>query len=114
MVQVALAWFLAKPQVATPIIGAHKSEHLCSDVDALSLSLTSEDMAFLEETYVPMSLSVLSLLESPESSSEHEGPSCMTFALADAALAASSIATVAQLAPNDWGNSGFPGESRAE
>ena len=33
---------------------------------------------------------------------------------ADAALAASSIAAIAQLAPNDWGNSGFPGESRAE
>ena len=33
---------------------------------------------------------------------------------ADAALAASSIATIAQLAPNDRGNSGFPGESRAE
>lgn len=52
MVQVALAWFLAKPQVATPMIGVHKYEHLCSDVDALSLSLTSEDMTFLEETYV--------------------------------------------------------------
>ena len=33
---------------------------------------------------------------------------------ADAALAASSIAAIAQLAPNDRGNSGFPGESRAE
>ena len=52
MVQVALAWFLAKPQVVTLMIGVHKYEHLCSDVDALSLSLTSEDMAFLEETYV--------------------------------------------------------------
>lgn len=114
MVQVALAWFLAKPQVATPMIGVHKYEHLCSDVDALSLSLTSEDMAFLEETYVSHELVSPFSLESPESSSEHEGPSCMTFALADAALAASSIATVAQLAPNDWGNSGFPGESRAE
>lgn len=62
----------------------------------------------------PMSLLVLSFLERPESSSEHEGPSYMTFALADAALAASSIAAIAQLAPNDWGNSGFPGESRAE
>lgn len=34
------------------MIGVHKYEHLCSDVDALSLSLTSEDMAFLEEAYV--------------------------------------------------------------
>ena len=52
LVQVALAWFLAKSQVVAPMIGVHKYEHLCSDVDALSLSLTSEDMAFLEETYV--------------------------------------------------------------
>lgn len=40
MVQVALAWLLAKPQVVAPIIGAHKSEHLRSAVDALNLSLT--------------------------------------------------------------------------
>ena len=38
------------------MIGVHKYEHLCSDVDALSLSLTSEDMAFLEEPYVPHEL----------------------------------------------------------
>ena len=56
MVQVALAWLLAKPQVVAPIIGAHKSEHLRSAVDALNLSLTPEDMAFLEEPYVPHEL----------------------------------------------------------
>ena len=37
MVQVALAWFLAKSQVVAPMIGVHKYEHLCSAVDALSL-----------------------------------------------------------------------------
>lgn len=56
MVQVALAWLLAKPQVVAPIIGAHKSVHLRSAVDALNLSLTPEDMAFLEEPYVPHEL----------------------------------------------------------
>ncbi|BDR52509.1 oxidoreductase [Bombiscardovia nodaiensis] len=53
MVQVALAWLLKKPQVVAPIIGAHKSEHLTGAVDALDLQLTAEDMAFLEEPYVP-------------------------------------------------------------
>ncbi|AKV55590.1 oxidoreductase, aldo/keto reductase family protein [Bifidobacterium actinocoloniiforme DSM 22766] len=53
MVQVALAWLLHKPQVAAPIIGAHKPDHVRSAVDALNLDLTPDDMAYLEEPYLP-------------------------------------------------------------
>jgi aryl-alcohol dehydrogenase-like predicted oxidoreductase len=51
--QVALAWVLAKPAVTSPIIGASKPHHLTDAVAALSLRLTSEEIAELEAPYVP-------------------------------------------------------------
>lgn len=51
--QVALAWLLQKNEVAAPIIGASKSQHLDDAVAALSLKLGSEDIAELEGPYVP-------------------------------------------------------------
>lgn len=51
--QVALAWLLQKPGVTAPIIGASKPGHLEDAVAALSLTLTAEEMARLEESYVP-------------------------------------------------------------
>ncbi len=51
--QVALAWLLAKPAVTSPIIGATKPHHLEDAVAALSIGLTPEEMARLEEPYVP-------------------------------------------------------------
>ncbi|MQS76593.1 aldo/keto reductase [Companilactobacillus halodurans] len=53
MAQVALAWLLQKKQVVAPIIGATKPDHLASSVDALKLKLTSEDINYLEELYLP-------------------------------------------------------------
>lgn len=50
---IALAWLLQKKPVAAPIIGATKMSHLEDAVRALSVKLTSEEMAFLEEPYVP-------------------------------------------------------------
>ena len=38
----------------------------------------------------------------------------MTVAIADVSIAANLLDTVAVLAPSDWGNPGFSGESRAE
>ncbi|MGR6342095.1 aldo/keto reductase [Priestia megaterium] len=52
-VQVALAWLLQKEQVTAPIIGATKISHLENTVDALSVKLTPEEVAFLEEPYIP-------------------------------------------------------------
>ncbi len=51
--QVALAWLLQKPPVAAPIIGATKLSHLEDAVGALDLHLTPEEIAALEEPYVP-------------------------------------------------------------
>jgi aryl-alcohol dehydrogenase-like predicted oxidoreductase len=51
--QVALAWLLSKPVVTAPIIGATKPNHLEDAVAALALKLTPEEIARLEEPYVP-------------------------------------------------------------
>ncbi|MBV9550600.1 MAG: aldo/keto reductase [Alphaproteobacteria bacterium] len=51
--QVALAWLARRPDVTAPIIGASKPHHLADAVAAVSLKLSSEDCAFLEEPYQP-------------------------------------------------------------
>ena len=51
--QVALAWLLAKPAVTAPIIGASKPNHLEDAIAALTVKLTPEEIAALEEPYVP-------------------------------------------------------------
>ncbi|MCW2569765.1 MAG: putative aldo/keto oxidoreductase, NAD(P)-dependent, related to aryl-alcohol dehydrogenase, partial [Mycobacterium sp.] len=51
--QVALAWVLAKPGVTAPVVGATKMQHLDDAVAALELRLTPDEIAFLEEPYVP-------------------------------------------------------------
>lgn len=51
--QLALAWVLSKPGVTAPIVGATKPHHLEDAVAALSVKLTPEEIAALEEPYVP-------------------------------------------------------------
>ncbi|HEY0235863.1 MAG TPA: aldo/keto reductase [Afipia sp.] len=51
--QVALAWVTQKPEVTAPIIGVAKPNHLTDAIAALSLGLTSEEIAALESHYVP-------------------------------------------------------------
>jgi 1-deoxyxylulose-5-phosphate synthase len=50
---IALAWLLQKESVTAPIIGATKVSHLDDAVGALSVTLTPEEVAYLEEPYVP-------------------------------------------------------------
>jgi len=52
-VHIALAWLLQKEPVTAPIIGATKISHLEDAVGALSVKLSQEEVAFLEEPYVP-------------------------------------------------------------
>ncbi|OZB95342.1 aldo/keto reductase [Paenibacillus sp. XY044] len=52
-IHIALAWLLQKESVAAPIIGATKIKQLEDAVGALSVKLTPEEIAFLEEPYVP-------------------------------------------------------------
>lgn len=51
--QVALAWILKNPTVTSPIVGASKPHHLNDAVAALSINLTQEEIAKLEEPYIP-------------------------------------------------------------
>jgi 1-deoxyxylulose-5-phosphate synthase len=51
--QIALAWLLNKSGVTAPIIGATKPHHLEDAVAALSIALSPEEMARLEDPYVP-------------------------------------------------------------
>lgn len=52
MQQIALAWHWAK-DVASSIVGATKASYLDDAVGALSVKLTEEDIAYLEELYIP-------------------------------------------------------------
>ncbi|CAI6060874.1 aldo/keto reductase [Cohnella sp. JJ-181] len=51
--QIALAWLLQKEAVTAPIVGATKISHLEDAVSALTVRLTPEEIASLEELYVP-------------------------------------------------------------
>lgn len=52
MTQIALAWQFAKG-VVSPIIGTTKTKYIDDAVGALAISLTKEDVEYLEECYVP-------------------------------------------------------------
>lgn len=52
MAEIALAWEWAKG-VAAPIVGSTKASHLDSAVKALDVHLTDDEVAYLDELYVP-------------------------------------------------------------
>lgn len=52
MSQIAIAWHWVKG-VASPIIGATKAKYFDDAVGAFDIKLTKEDIAYLEEKYVP-------------------------------------------------------------
>jgi len=56
MAQVALAWMSQKPFITAPIIGASKMHHLDDALAALSLNLSTEEIAALEEPYTPRAI----------------------------------------------------------
>ena len=53
MAQVALAWLFHKRGVTAPIVGATKPHHLDDALAAEQLKLSDDEMARLEEPYVP-------------------------------------------------------------
>ncbi len=55
--QVALAWLLHRPGVTAPIVGATSLEHLEDALAAEQLSLSLDEIAQLEEPYVPHAVS---------------------------------------------------------
>ncbi|MEO2203546.1 aldo/keto reductase [Paenibacillus pabuli] len=52
-VHIALAWLMQKQPVTAPIIGATKISHLEEATAALNVKLTADEIASLEESYVP-------------------------------------------------------------
>ena len=54
MTEVSLTWLLRK--VTAPVVGATKKHHVDGAVKAIDLKLTPDDMAYLEEAYVPHAL----------------------------------------------------------
>ena len=52
-IQVALAWILSKPGVTAPIISATKLEQLDQLIEGMSVTLSPDEIAALEEPYVP-------------------------------------------------------------
>ena len=52
MQQIALAWHWAKG-VASPIVGGTKMSHYDDAADALDVTLTPEEVVYLEELYLP-------------------------------------------------------------
>jgi 1-deoxyxylulose-5-phosphate synthase len=59
--QVALAWLLHKPAVTAPIVGATKVEHLEDALGAEQLELSEDEIARLEEPYVPHEVSGIAI-----------------------------------------------------
>jgi aryl-alcohol dehydrogenase-like predicted oxidoreductase len=51
--QVALAWVMSQQAVTAPIVGATKPEHLSDAVAAVDLVLSTDELALLEEHYLP-------------------------------------------------------------
>jgi 1-deoxyxylulose-5-phosphate synthase len=51
--QVALAWLLSKPVITAPIVGATKLQHLDDAIASVEVKLSAEELAVLEEPYVP-------------------------------------------------------------
>jgi aryl-alcohol dehydrogenase (NADP+) len=55
--QVALAWVAQNPVITAPIVGTSKLHHLDDALAALSLELAPEEIAELEEPYIPHEVS---------------------------------------------------------
>jgi aryl-alcohol dehydrogenase-like predicted oxidoreductase len=51
--QVALAWLLHRPGVTAPIVGSTKLGHLTDALAAETLALSADEIAALEELYIP-------------------------------------------------------------
>jgi len=60
--QVALAWLLHKPGLVAPIVGASKPHHLDDAVASVGVKLSAEEIARLEEPYIPHQIAGLEIV----------------------------------------------------
>ena len=68
MTEISLAWLLTK--VTSPIVGATKPTHIETAAKAVELRLTSEEISYLEEPYVPHAPVGVMAQNKPEYASE--------------------------------------------
>lgn len=54
MAQIAIAWQLHRPEVTAPILGVSSLSHLEDAVEAVEVSLSPDDMSYIEEPYQPV------------------------------------------------------------
>lgn len=64
MTEISIAWLLTK--VTSPVVGATKLHHIDAPASATSLKLTDEDIAYLEEPYVPHALVGVMAINKPK------------------------------------------------
>ncbi|MEQ8447668.1 MAG: aldo/keto reductase [Pelagibacterium sp.] len=55
--EIALSWLLHKPGISAPVVGATKPHHLEAALAAVDISLEPDEVAYLEEPYVPRPIS---------------------------------------------------------
>ena len=68
MTEISLAWLLTK--VTSPVVGATKLRHIEGVAKAVELILSDEEIAYLEEPYVPHPLACVMAQNRPESAKE--------------------------------------------
>ena len=68
MTEVSLAWLLTK--VTAPVVGATKLHHIEGAAKAVELELTDDELAYLEEPYVPHALAGVMAQNKPENKNE--------------------------------------------
>ncbi len=68
MTEVSLAWLLAK--VTAPVVGATKLRHVEGAAAAVDLELSDEELAYLEEPYVPHPLAGVMAQNRPANANE--------------------------------------------
>ncbi len=68
MTEISLSWLLTK--VAAPVVGATKLHHVDGAVKATELELTPEEIAYLEEPYVPHPLAGVMAQNKPANAKE--------------------------------------------
>ena len=70
MTEVSLAWLLTK--VASPVVGATKLHHVDGATAAVDLNLAADEIAYLEDPYVPHALvGVMAQNKPADASKEH-------------------------------------------
>ena len=68
MTEVSLAWLLTK--VTSPVVGATKLHHIEGAAKAVELELTSDEITYLEEAYVPHPLAGVMAQNKPAAAKE--------------------------------------------